>query len=272
MISLVQSAVNIGPAIPISAESLTFSTQVTQGNLLVLVGFYTDFSTGPVTLSVSVTDSQGNIYSIGSQPFRNNLNQVWWMQYSLASATAGLTQNISYSNGVPHASISCLEYASSFGWISAPSLDGTRSADTGLSTPSTPINTGPITTTNPDDLIFAMVQYSVVGLGLSPGWSLGVAMNLGVSTAWIEQPSLGSIGFTATQGGGVSSIWSATIWAFTSNQPSGPSLTFNLITSSINLTHFPESYQNRIPEDIYDSLEQQPGFVYVRYGPSPLNV
>lgn len=42
-------------------------------------------------------------------------------------------------------------------------------------------------------------------------------------------------------------------------------------TSALNITSFPEAYQNRIVEDIYDSLEEQPDFIYVPYGPSILN-
>lgn len=44
-----------------------------------------------------------------------------------------------------------------------------------------------------------------------------------------------------------------------------------LITAVVNPTTFIESYQNRIKEDVYDSLEGQPDFVYVAFGPSRLN-
>lgn len=42
-------------------------------------------------------------------------------------------------------------------------------------------------------------------------------------------------------------------------------------TAVLNITTFQEVYPNRIPEDVYDSLEEQPEFVYVQFGPSLLN-
>ena len=44
------------------------------------------------------------------------------------------------------------------------------------------------------------------------------------------------------------------------------------VTAYLGNNSFPEIYPNRIPEDVYDSLEGNPSFVYVMFGPSILNV
>lgn len=271
--NLVQTATNSGPSSPVTEQQATFTGQVTIGNLLVIIGTFVDFTTSPTPIGVVpvVTDTGGNVYTIGSIPFRNGLNQDWWMQYCVIPFTQSLTVAANYSSGVISGGIGVMEFSTPNGWIDPPSLDGFSAANTGL-TGSTPINSGPVSTTNADDLILAMVTYSQVGLALSTGWSLGAMPRLGVSSAWIEQPSTGSIGFTATQGGGATGIWSAAIWAFQASTTAPSSLTFNLITASINPTQFQEAYPNRIPEDIYDSLANNPNLIFSPYGPSPLNV
>ena len=44
------------------------------------------------------------------------------------------------------------------------------------------------------------------------------------------------------------------------------------VTAVLNITTFQEVYPNRVPEDIFDSLQGNPDFVFVPYGPSLLNV
>jgi hypothetical protein len=269
----VQSATNPGTTAAVTSQQVILNGQSVEGDLLIVSGTFADSTTGPISVTPTVTDNAGNVYSIASVPFHSGVNQDFWLQYCVVGFTTSVTVTVTYNQSVTNASVGVEEFASANGWnVPVPLLDGQSAGTSGPSTGSTPINSGSITTTNGDDLIFAMVGYTLTTLVPATGWAPSAQIRLNVATFWIEQSSVGSIGFTATQGGGASAIWAAAIWAFQANVAPGPPITFNLITATVNPTQFQEAYQNRIPEDIYDSLTNNPNFVFVPYGPSPLNV
>lgn len=257
MISLVQ--VNLATLSASSVEqSVSFLASSVQGNLLVVVGKY-DVSPGSV---VTVTDSAGNIYST-NQPLNDLVGSSYWFAYTVLKSTEIITVTVVYSTTVTTAVFAVIEFFVSFGWVNPPVPDGLSFAS--AASGATALTSPPITTTNADDLIivlYAMSNGSTVTL--SSGWNDLIQIEPSRAVVWKESSSAGSVAFAATQS--VIGLFSVSLWSVQANIVA-PN-TINITTAVVNPTAFPESYPNRITEDIYDSLSGHPTFVYVKYGPT----
>jgi hypothetical protein len=257
MIDYVQSIVRPSANV-VSTQTATFLLPVTQGNLIAIVGTYT-LSPGSVVL---VVDSLANIYAI-DEPLSDSLGNSYWFVYAVSQSTGNVTVTIDYSTSVNSSSFTAMEFFNSIGWVNPPQPDG-LSFNTGNGTT---LSSSPLTTTNADDLLIALSN-ATTGSTVSSAWSFIAQQSATRSVWWMEAiPSGVAPAFSATQT--VSGSWAVETWALQANLVAANSLT--ILTAVVNPTAFVEAYQNRIKEDIYDSLEGQPTFHYVQYGPSFLN-
>lgn len=248
----------------VSTQAFSSPTQsatldsVAQGNLIPVVGTY-NIVPGSVII---VSDSLGNTYTV-NQPLSDTHGSSYWFAYAVAQSTGTLTITITYSVSVTASSFTLMEFFDDLGWVNPPAQDGLSF----LSGNGTSLSSDPLTTTTSDDLIIALSHASGGSIVMS-SWTFISQQSASQATWWMESTSEGLITpFAATQT--VSGNWNVSIWALQANLFNPNSL--SVLTSSVSPTAFIEVYPNRIKEDIYDSLEGQPQFVYIRYGPSLLN-
>jgi hypothetical protein len=258
MIQLVQSF--LAPIVASdTTQNATFMSSVTQGNLIAVVGTYNLVPGSAIIIS----DSLNNVYTV-DQPLSDGLVSSYWFAYAVAQSTGALIITVHYTGTVAHSCFLQIEFFNSIGWTNPPAPDGLSF----LAGNSTTLSSGPITTTNADDLAIAL--YTNTGSSASINgavWHFILQISTTHAVAWSEVIPDGLITpFSAVQTTGA---WGVSVWTVQANLVA-PN-TIDVITAVINPTAWIEVYPNRIKEDIYDSLESNPQFVYVQYGPSLLN-
>jgi hypothetical protein len=216
--------------------------------------------------SITVSDTVGSAYSDvidNSRPVAQT-----WSSYAFNPADGfNNTVTVSYLNRFTSVT-SVSEWVNSDGGNMDDQLDGT----TFSAGPSKAI-LGSVKTHLANDLVLAIYLLNnghapTIGAGWNLGWSQAINFYAGYSTAvyWAQVP-LGGVtqSFKATQVTPASSAWTVAMFAF---QGVVVPATVVLQTAAINITDFTEVYPNRVAEDFYDSLQGDPFFNYVPFGPS----
>ncbi len=135
------------PQSPQSVVSVNYAGAQGSGNLNVVVVGWND-TTAAVS---SVTDSRGNVYTlaVGPTQYSNQLSQsIYYARGILSSAAGTNTVTVRFTTPAAYADIRILEYSG----VDQPNPVDVTAAATGTNNSS---NSGPATTSNANDLIFA---------------------------------------------------------------------------------------------------------------------
>jgi chitodextrinase len=153
----------VTPQSPVSSVSIKYVAAQTAGNLNVVAVGWNDTS-ATVT---SVTDTTGNVYTriLGPQTYPGALSLSIYYSVNIKAAAAGANSvKVVFSQGAQYADVRALEYAGID--INNP-IDVTASGSgiTGTA------DSGPVTTTNVYDLLFAANMTSAVTNSAGSGWT-----------------------------------------------------------------------------------------------------
>jgi len=219
---------------------------------------------------ISVDDTLGNFYSSFGVVLNTGQGVMLWTSYVVCGTSGGLIATVNYSSAFLAPSIGISEFHSTTGWGNQVFPDGYNMESNSFGNA---IQTGPITTTNPYDLLITTNFHGVNTLTLPSGWTSIVNPSATFNISWMPVSVVATYSFSAGQS--TSGPWAGVIWSFQSPAPvsgGGGPIVLVVHTSAAIASSFPEVYPNRIPEDVYDSLVGHPNFVFVRTGPSYLNI
>jgi chitodextrinase len=212
-----------------SSVTIPFTGAQRAGDLNVVVVGWND-STARVT---SVTDTKGNAYSlaIGPTQVAGSLSQSIYYATNIAGATAGAnTVTVAFSPAAAYPDIRILEYR---GVAHTNPLDGAIAATGSGSTTST----GPITTSNPIDLLVG--ANTITSLASAPGAGFTLRMITSPDGDLAEDRVTATAGsYSATAALSYSGDWAMQLVAFKAAPPDGtpPNVSVSSPSSGAALT------------------------------------
>ncbi len=154
MITLVQSKSVSSTGLQFS-QTATLSSVGTEGNLIVATGL---FAAGTSKPFVSVSDTEFNGYTTFGVVLNTGQGFMTWLAFCPFATTGTATVSANYSELVTAPSLGISEFNSSTGWGNAVFSDGYDMVNNSFGVNMT---SGPLTTTNANDLLIASCLHGV---------------------------------------------------------------------------------------------------------------